>query len=105
MVVKDAEEYYRCSVDEDINTWNIRDRHMFKVLLRLVQHAKEHKRSSKIIIWAHNSHVGDARHTDMGKMRSEINIGQLCRESGIPMYNIGFLCHEGTVMAANGKIS
>jgi hypothetical protein len=48
--------------------------------------------------------VGDARQTDMGKLRSEINIGQLCRESGMSMYNIGFLCHEGTVMAANGKL-
>lgn len=55
--MKDVEEYYRCSIDQDINTWNIRDRHMFKVLQRLVQRSKELNRSSKIIVWAHNSHV------------------------------------------------
>jgi erythromycin esterase-like protein len=72
LVVKDAEEYYRCMLDEDINSWNIRDTHMTETLQRLMNHiTKRDSENAKVVVWAHNSHVGDARETDMGKRRGK----------------------------------
>ena len=80
-------------------SWNRRDRHMFDTLERVLV-ARGPK--SKILVWAHNSQIGDARHTEMGAARSELNIGQLCRERfGAGAALIGFGTHSGTVLAAS----
>ena len=61
LVVRDAEEYYRFSVDENVNSWNIRDRHMFTILQRLMDYSVKRQKSPKVIVWAHNSHVSEFR--------------------------------------------
>lgn len=97
-LVKNAEEYYRVMYHGAAETWNLRDTHMFETLCQLLQ-AKGPE--SKAIVWAHNSHIGDARHTEMGQVREELNIGQLCREHfGKEAVLIGFGTHTGTVAAA-----
>ncbi len=79
-------------------SWNLRDTHMFETLEHLLL-AKGPQ--AKAIVWAHNSHIGDARHTDMGMSRGEFNIGQLCRQRfGRQAALIGFGTHTGTVAAA-----
>ncbi|KAK0358470.1 hypothetical protein LTR94_035316, partial [Friedmanniomyces endolithicus] len=79
-------------------SWNLRDTHMFQTLENILE-AKG--RDAKAIVWAHNSHIGDARHTDMGAVRDELNIGQLCRQRfGRDTALIGFGTHTGTVAAA-----
>ena len=78
-------------------SWNLRDEHMFETLKSLLTH---YGAASKAIVWAHNSHVGDASATEMSA-RGEHNIGQLCRhEFGDRAYLIGFGTHSGTVAAA-----
>ncbi|KAJ3054507.1 hypothetical protein HK097_001630 [Rhizophlyctis rosea] len=104
LVVSDAEKYYRCMLEEDEKTWNIRDTHMVQVLDELVKHHQSPTGGpAKAIVWAHNSHLGDASATDMGKRRGEINVGQLCREKWgtDKVFNIGFLSNTGTVTAAD----
>jgi protein-L-isoaspartate(D-aspartate) O-methyltransferase len=97
-LVASAEHYYRIMYYGSRASWNLRDQHMFDTLQNLFRH---HGSSSRGIVWAHNSHVGDARATDMAK-RGELNIGQLCREEfGSDAYIIGFGTHEGTVAAAS----
>src|SRR3546814_8986524 len=79
-------------------SWNLRDTHMFETL-ELLLRAKGPQ--SKAIVWAHNSHIGDARFTEMGSVREELNVGQLCREHyGEEARLIGFGTHTGTVAAA-----
>jgi erythromycin esterase-like protein len=75
-VVKDSEQYYRAMYYADQLSWNLRDSHMFSVLRRLLKT----RPGSKAVVWAHNSHVGDARYTSMGEVRGELNIGQLCKQ-------------------------
>jgi len=75
-VVKDAEKYYRAMFYASELAWNLRDSHMFEVLKLLMKS----RPGTKAVVWAHNSHVGDARFTSMGQMRSELNVGQLCKE-------------------------
>jgi erythromycin esterase-like protein len=100
-VVKNAEEYYRTMFLGDVSSWNLRDRHMVETLEALVAHLEHQSGSAKIIIWAHNSHLGDARATDMGR-RGELNVGQLVRERhGRDAVLIGFTTHHGTVTAAS----
>ncbi|MFB6221842.1 MAG: erythromycin esterase family protein [Halolamina sp.] len=97
-VVKNAEEYYR-SLAGSGNSWNVRDRHMTNTLDRLVEH---HGGDAKAIVWAHNTHVGDARATDMER-RGRLNIGQLVRERN-PAEDVavvGFGSHHGSVIAAD----
>ncbi|MFN9076106.1 MAG: protein-L-isoaspartate(D-aspartate) O-methyltransferase [bacterium] len=97
-VVSEAERYYRAMYRGARESWNIRDRHMFETLLALLEHRGP---NSKAVIWAHNSHVGNAAATEMG-MHGEINIGQLCRERfGDACYSIGFGTDRGTVAAAS----
>ena len=80
-------------------SWNLRDTHMFETLEHLL---KARGSNSKAVVWAHNSHIGDARHTEMGAVRDELNIGQLCRERfGTDAALIGFGMHTGTVAAAS----
>jgi erythromycin esterase-like protein len=99
-VVKNAEMYYRAMYSGRISSWNIRDRHMVETINILADHL-EHQRNkpAKIIIWAHNSHVGDARATEMSE-HGEVNIGQLMREQHMDTYSIGFSTHDGFVTAA-----
>jgi len=100
-VVKNAEAYYRSMFDDHISSWNIRDRHMTETLNVLADHLeRQFNKPAKIIIWAHNSHVGDARATEMGE-RGEVNIGQLVREQHVDTYSIGFSTYEGFVTAAS----
>lgn len=100
-LVKNAEEYYREMFRGRVSSWNLRDRHMAETLDALAAHLEEEKQPSKIVVWAHNSHLGDARATEMGE-RGEWNVGQLVRER----YKndarlIGFTTHTGTVAAAD----
>jgi protein-L-isoaspartate(D-aspartate) O-methyltransferase len=81
-LVASAERYYRVMYYGAAESWNLRDRHMFATLEQLLAWHGENSKAqdSKAIVWAHNSHVGNAAATDMGLVRGEINIGQLCRE-------------------------
>jgi erythromycin esterase-like protein len=97
-LVADAEAYYRAMYYGGAESWNLRDTHMFETLRSLVE-AKGPQ--AKAVVWAHNSHLGDARHTEMGTERDELNLGQLCRqEYGEAARLIGFGTHTGTVAAA-----
>lgn len=100
-VVKAAEEYYRTMFLAEVSSWNLRDRHMLESLEALVGHLESHGEAAKVAIWAHNSHLGDARATDMGA-RGELNLGQLMRERyGRDVASIGFTTYAGTVTAAS----
>lgn len=97
-LVANAERYYRTMYYGSRNSWNLRDRHMFRTLESLLSH---HGPQGKAIVWAHNSHVGNAQATEMS-LRGEFNIGQLCRENfGDDVYSIGFGTDTGTVAAAS----
>lgn len=98
-LVADAEHYYRAMYFGSHESWNLRDRHMFETLEHILAARGP---DSKAVVWAHNSHIGDARFTDMGTERGELNIGQLCRERfGDQAALIGFGTHAGTVAAAS----
>ncbi|MFO7763449.1 MAG: protein-L-isoaspartate(D-aspartate) O-methyltransferase [Wenzhouxiangellaceae bacterium] len=97
-VVQSAERYYRVMYYGSRESWNLRDRHMFSTLQSVMQHRGE---GTRAVVWAHNSHVGDASATEMG-MRGETNIGKLAREAwGDDAYLIGFGTDRGTVAAAS----
>jgi len=94
-----AERYYRVMYYGGPQAWNLRDTHMFETLSDVLTARGP---SAKAIVWAHNSHIGDARHTEMGKRLGEINLGQLCRERfGADAALIGFSTGRGTVAAAS----
>jgi protein-L-isoaspartate(D-aspartate) O-methyltransferase len=98
-LVKDAEAYYRAMYYGAAESWNLRDTHMFETL-RQVLDAKGPQ--SKAVVWAHNSHIGDASQTEMGRAREELNIGQLCRAHyGQDACLIGLGTHAGTVACAS----
>jgi protein-L-isoaspartate(D-aspartate) O-methyltransferase len=98
-LVASAERYYRAMYYGGAESWNLRDTHMFETLGHLLE---AHGPESKAVVWAHNSHIGDARFTDMGAARAELNIGQLCRERfGAAAALIGLGTHAGTVAAAS----
>jgi erythromycin esterase len=98
LVVKNAESYYRSMVRGGPESWNIRDRHMSETLERLVRH---HGPDTKAIVWEHNTHIGDARATDMAD-EGMVNVGQLARErlGEEKVFLIGFGSHRGSVIAA-----
>jgi erythromycin esterase-like protein len=99
-VVRDAEEYYRSMIGGRASTWNLRDRHMVDTLVDIDDRITRRGVPAKIVVWAHNSHLGDARATDMGK-RGQWNVGQLVRECyGQEAVLIGFTTFDGTVTAA-----
>ncbi len=100
VVVRDAEEYYQQMYRADVSSWNLRDRHMANTADALFEHLSHHVSRPKLVIWAHNSHVGDARATGMSD-RGELNIGQLMRQryAGRTAL-IGFSTYDGTVTAA-----
>jgi protein-L-isoaspartate(D-aspartate) O-methyltransferase len=98
-LVASAERYYRTMYYGGAKSWNLRDTHMFETLGHLLEARGP---QSKAVVWAHNSHIGDARYTDMGAARDQLNIGQLCREHyGEQAALIGFGTHAGTVAAAS----
>jgi erythromycin esterase-like protein/hypoxanthine-guanine phosphoribosyltransferase len=99
-LVKNAEQYYRTMFLEEVSSWNLRDRHMAETLDALVEHLDRKGEPAKVVLWEHNSHLGDARATEMGG-RGELNVGQLVREKyGREAVLIGFTTHHGTVTAA-----
>jgi len=96
-LVKNAEEYYRTMFQRGVSSWNLRDRHMADTVDQLAEYLQD----TKVVVWAHNSHLGDARATEMGR-RGELNVGQLMRERhGREAFNIGFTTHRGEVSAAS----
>ena len=98
-LVKNAEAYYRVMYHGAAESWNLRDTHMFETLCQLLD-AKGSE--SKAVVWAHNSHIGNAAFTDMGIRRGELNLGQLARERfGETARLIGLGTHQGTVAAAD----
>jgi erythromycin esterase-like protein len=98
-LVASAERYYRVMYYGAAESWNLRDRHMFATLEQLLAWRGE---AAKAVVWAHNSHIGNAAATEMGLMRDEINIGQLCRERfGKQAALIGFGTDFGTVACAS----
>ena len=100
-LVKDAEAYYRSMYRGGVESWNLRDTHMANTLDALAEHLARTGASGKIVVWAHNSHLGDARATDLGDM-GELNLGQLTRERhGKETRLVGFTTHTGTVTASN----
>jgi erythromycin esterase-like protein len=100
-LVKNAEEYYRSMFRARVSSWNLRDRHMTETLDAIAEYLKRKGRAPKIIVWAHNSHLGDARATEMGR-RGELNVGQLVRQRhGQRALLVGFSTYTGTVTAAS----
>jgi len=98
-LVKDAEAYYRVMYHGSAESWNLRDTHMFDTL-NMILDAKGP--GAKAVVWAHNSHIGNAAFTDMGMHREELNIGQLAKEKwGADARLIGLGTHTGTVAAAD----
>jgi erythromycin esterase-like protein len=100
-LVQNAEEYYRSMFGGRAESWNLRDTHMMETLQALLAHIRHVSGDARAVIWAHNSHLGDARATEMGA-RGELNLGQLVRHAyGTQAYLIGFTTHTGTVTAAS----
>lgn len=100
-VVRSAEQYYRAMYRAGVNTWNLRDEHMTETMELLSEHLQRRGGNGRIVVWAHNSHVGDARATQKSSP-DEINIGQLARER-YPgeVLLLGYTTYDGTVSAAS----
>jgi erythromycin esterase-like protein len=99
-LVRNAEQYYRAMFGSRAESWNLRDTHMMETLEALIAHTRQVAGSARVVVWAHNSHLGDARATEMGD-GGELNLGQLVRQKhGGDARLIGFSTHTGTVTAA-----
>jgi erythromycin esterase-like protein len=100
-LVLNAEQYYRAMFGGRVESWNLRDTHMMETLQALLAHIRQGAGQARAVIWAHNSHLGDARATQMGD-GGELNLGQLVRQAyGTQAHSIGFSTHTGTVTAAS----
>lgn len=101
-LIKNAEEYYRTMFRGRVSSWNLRDRHMADTLDALGAHlSQERAEPAKIVVWEHNSHIGDARATETGQL-GEWNVGQLARERyGNQAFLLGFTTYTGWVTAAS----
>ena len=98
-LVKNAEAYYRAMYEGAAESWNLRDTHMFETLCAILDARGP---EAKAVVWAHNSHIGNAEYTEMGIARGELNIGQLAKNKfGDRARLIGFGTHTGTVAAAD----
>ena len=98
-LIANAERYYRSMFRGRASSWNLRDQHMAGTIQSLLTHLNGGR--SRIVVWAHNSHLGDARATEMSQ-RGELNVGQLIREKfGDDAFLLGFTTHTGTVTAAD----
>lgn len=104
LVMLNAERYYRAMAKRGPDDWNIRDGHMVTALEKIIA---SHQKKAKCVVWEHNTHLGDARATDMAE-EGLVNVGQLLREKyGNSVYAVGFGTHRGTVIAARewgGKV-
>jgi erythromycin esterase-like protein/predicted phosphoribosyltransferase len=99
-VARNAAAYYRSMFRGRVSSWNLRDQHMADTIDSLITHLRQQDGHARIAVWAHNSHLGDARATEMGVV-GELNVGQLMRERHPnETYGIGFTTYEGTVAAA-----
>ena len=100
-IVLSAERYYRAMFGDAAASWNLRDRHMAGILDNLISFLELDRKQPKVVVWAHNSHLGDARATEMAERR-EVNLGQLVRERwGHSALLVGFSTYSGTVTAAS----
>jgi erythromycin esterase-like protein/predicted phosphoribosyltransferase len=100
-LVTNAEEYYRTMFKGRADSWNLRDRHMVDTLDELMHFLDRTRSRARVVVWAHNSHLGDARATEMSQ-RGELNVGQLVRETyGAQAALVGFTTYTGTVTAAS----
>ena len=103
-VVHNAEAYYRTMFQGRTDSWNLRDQHMADTLRALREHlSRQRGRPAKVVVWAHNSHIGDARATD-SRHRGQLNLGQIVREQQSEpdeSFLLGFTTHSGTVAAAS----
>ena len=100
-LVKNAEEYYRTMLRGRSDSWNLRDRHMMDTLNELLSFLDRTRPGARLVVWAHNSHLGDARATQMGH-QGELNLGQLARgRFGAGAVLVGFTTYTGTVTAAS----
>ncbi len=100
-LVKNAELYYRSMFQDRVSSWNVRDRHMAETLGELIAYLDKQGGRTNVVVWEHNSHIGDARATTMGQ-EGELNVGQLVRERyGNEAVLIGFSTYTGTVTAAS----
>jgi len=102
-VVQEAERYYRTMFGGRTDSWNVRDRHMGETLRLLDAHLTERRgRPARIVVWAHNSHLGDARATEVAA-QGQLNLGQLVREAyaAHDTFLLGFSTHTGSVTAAD----
>lgn len=100
-LAQNAERYYRTMFRGRVASWNVRDQHMAETLEELLGHLRERGQAPKVVVWAHNSHLGDARATDAGE-DGELNLGQLVRERhGADSKLIGLTTYAGTVIAAS----
>jgi erythromycin esterase-like protein len=100
-LVANAERYYRSMFHGRVSSWNLRDTHMVETLEAIVAHLQRDGEPAKLCVWAHNSHLGDARATQMGR-GGEINVGQLVRERfGEAACLVGFTTYTGSVTAAH----
>jgi erythromycin esterase-like protein len=100
-IVRSAEQYYRAMVRGDVMSWNLRDQHMASTLGWLTQHLEKEVSPAKIVVWAHNSHLGDAQWTEMAT-RGETNVGEIVRaQHKHDAVLVGFTTYAGTVTAAN----
>lgn len=99
LVARNAEDYYRAMVQSGELSWNIRDQHMVEAIQTIRNY---HGAEAKIVVWEHNTHIGDARATDM-RRDGMLNVGQLLREQHGPdeVFALGFGTYEGTVIAAD----
>lgn len=100
--VRDAARYYRAMFSERVSSWNLRDLHMADTLEALAEHLSRHRAEpAKIVVWAHNSHLGDAGATETA-IRGELNVGRLVRERYPGQCRLlGFTGYTGTVTAAD----
>ena len=100
-LVRNAEEYYRTMFHGRVSSWNLRDSHMVETLQALEKHLTALTGCGRLVVWAHNSHLGDASATEMGDL-GEWNVGQLARDHwGDAALLVGFSTHHGTVTAAS----
>jgi erythromycin esterase-like protein/pyrimidine operon attenuation protein/uracil phosphoribosyltransferase len=100
-LVRNAEEYYRTMFGGRADSWNLRDHHMMDTLQELMRFLDRTRPDARVVVWAHNSHLGDARATEMSE-RGELNVGQLARQAfGGNAVLVGFTTYTGTVTAAS----
>ncbi|MEN3283181.1 MAG: hypothetical protein V7607_4321, partial [Solirubrobacteraceae bacterium] len=100
-LVVDAERYYRAMFRGGVESWNLRDLHMADTLDALIAHLEQTGAAPRIVVWEHNSHLGDARATELGQA-GELNVGQLARERhGRDALLVGLTTYTGTVTAAS----